>query len=197
LSASATGHPFPLTFRWLRNGSLVSVITAADTDCLITITNIQPASPSQPTYRVVVTNLAGNVNSANAILTVLVDTDGDGIPDDWETAHGMDLNNPDDATLDNDADGVTNLMEYRAGTDPNDAHSKLKLEVNMPGNSNALLRFFAASNHAYKVEERTAVDVGAWNPIAIFLASPTNRWVESAPITLTNSAQRFFRLQAP
>jgi hypothetical protein len=48
---------------------------------------------------------------------ICVDWDGDGLPDDWEIAHGL---NPgfDDANLDSDGDGLTNLEEYFRGTDP-------------------------------------------------------------------------------
>ena len=48
---------------------------------------------------------------------VCVDWDGDGIPDDWEIAHGL---NPgvNDAALDRDGDGASNLLEYARGTDP-------------------------------------------------------------------------------
>jgi hypothetical protein len=46
------------------------------------------------------------------------DSDGDGLPDDWELAHGLDPNNPVDALDDPDKDGLTTLAEYRAGTDP-------------------------------------------------------------------------------
>ena len=47
------------------------------------------------------------------------DTDGDGIPDSWETTYGLNPNNPSDAGLDPDHDGLTNLQEYQAGTNPN------------------------------------------------------------------------------
>jgi hypothetical protein len=40
------------------------------------------------------------------------DTDHDGMPDDWEIAHGLNLSNPDDRNDDQDDDGYTNLEEY-------------------------------------------------------------------------------------
>ncbi len=46
------------------------------------------------------------------------DSDGDGIPDDWEEEFGFDPHDPLDAEFDNDADGLTNLYEYLSGTDP-------------------------------------------------------------------------------
>ena len=50
-----------------------------------------------------------------------VDTDGDGIPDGYELAHGMNPNDPVDAMEDFDRDGLTNLQEYQRGTDPRNA----------------------------------------------------------------------------
>jgi pectate lyase len=47
-----------------------------------------------------------------------VDTDKDGMPDEWEKAHGLNPNDPSDANADPDKDGYTNLEEYLNGTDP-------------------------------------------------------------------------------
>ena len=42
------------------------------------------------------------------------DTDGDGIPDVWENAQGLDPYDPEDAEDDRNKDGISNLDEYLA-----------------------------------------------------------------------------------
>jgi regulation of enolase protein 1 (concanavalin A-like superfamily) len=56
-----------------------------------------------------------------------LDADDDGIPDAWETAHGLNPNDPADATLDPDGDNLTNLQEYQLGGNPAVA------DANLPG----------------------------------------------------------------
>ena len=46
------------------------------------------------------------------------DQDEDGMRDEWETVFGFDPNDPSDAALDPDGDGLTNLEEFNAGTAP-------------------------------------------------------------------------------
>jgi hypothetical protein len=53
----------------------------------------------------------------------VTDSDGDGFPDEWETAHGLDPSQPMDAYLDPDGDSLANVEEYRHGTDPHNLDS--------------------------------------------------------------------------
>lgn len=45
----------------------------------------------------------------------LVDTDGDGMPDEWEIANGLNPNDPSDANKDCTGDGYTNIEKYING----------------------------------------------------------------------------------
>ena len=68
-----------------------------------------------------------------------VDTDGDGMPDAWELAHGFNPYQSSDALEDADGDGLSNLAEYLCGTDPRDASSCLRLGMGPPNNGKVRL----------------------------------------------------------
>ena len=50
------------------------------------------------------------------------DKDYDGIPDNFESAHGLDITT-NDSSKDLDGDGISNIAEYTLGTDPSNADS--------------------------------------------------------------------------
>jgi hypothetical protein len=59
------------------------------------------------------------------------DKDGDGMLDEWESAHALNPHDPRDAGMDSDGDQFTNLEEFRAKTDPRDAQSSPPITVKL------------------------------------------------------------------
>jgi hypothetical protein len=164
---------------------------------------VQPPPGTNQFYiNLAVTNRAGLSSiSSNALITVLADADGDGMPDEWEVAHHLDPADPADASMDRDGDGVANLQEYLGGTDPEDAQSYLKIEsIRLAGPlRTALLRFLACPGKTYTVLRRDSPEGGAWTPFASVPATSTNRVVEVAdpnPVA-SGQSQRFYRLVTP
>lgn len=62
-------------------------------------------------------------------LTAQIDTDNDGMPDEWEIDNGLDINDPTDALCDPDVDLVRNLFEYQLCSDPYDDQSPQHINV--------------------------------------------------------------------
>jgi len=121
------------------------------------------------------------------------DSDGDGMPDAWEQAHGL-IVGVNDAGGDPDQDGMTNLQEYLAGTDPQSAASKLSVAISLASPTAARLQFSASANISYTLQHRTSLSTGAWLNLQSLPSAPSNRTVV---ITNTPGAMRFYRVTVP
>ncbi|MFH1146455.1 MAG: S8 family serine peptidase [Pseudomonadota bacterium] len=76
--------------------------------------------PGNYQVQVVLADRGGNQSPAGSltIALFLLDGDGDGISDDWETEHGLDPKESSDASLDPDKDELSNQQEYQSRTNP-------------------------------------------------------------------------------
>jgi hypothetical protein len=198
LSVAAAGT-LPMNYSWRLNGRIVTNIMLNQGTCFWTIHNVQLTNAGD--YRVGITNAAGPASglTSNAVLTVLEDHDGDGLPDTWETANGFNPDDLSDAGLDADGDSLSNLQEYLAGTDPKSGESYLRVEKISPApDGKWRIEFMAASNKTYSVEFRNDAPTGNWSLLAEFTAAPTNRLVEVIDATTPGSVPtRFYRLATP
>ena len=141
--------------------------------------------------------VAGDVNAANNSISfavnLVVDTDGDGMPDAWETAHNLDPHDPTDANADPDGDGVPNLAEYLAGTDPQAAASYLRVDsIGASPGVGVELTWGSVAGRLYTILRSPALP-GGFAPVATHVQStpPQNIFLDSSA---TNAGPYFYRL---
>ena len=90
----------------------------------------------------------------------VLDTDGDGLDDDWEVRHFGGLLTA-DAGSDWDGDQFSDRHEYRAGTEPTNAASLLKTGfLNEPGAAGFVVTWHSASNRFYQIARSTNLAEG-------------------------------------
>ncbi len=125
------------------------------------------------------------------------DRDNDGLPNDWETANGLD---PDNATGDNgatgdpDHDDMPNLDEYAAGTHPRDAASRLVMLGVEVSDVETLVRFLGVAGRSYSVLFSTDPSTGPWQRLAN--ANPSADGAVSVRDP-AHSVGRFYRVVTP
>jgi hypothetical protein len=120
------------------------------------------------------------------------DSDADGMPDEWETAFGLDPNNSNDGDGDADGDGLTNLSEYLAGTDPGDAASALRLTTVNLANGKMSLVFEASQGRLIEIQSTPALGQAAWKSVLeVDVKSDGPQQVE---VDLPVGEAQFFRL---
>lgn len=140
------------------------------------------------------------------------DSDGDGLPDVWEQwqlyqagyypdgngnwpIHLIDRNG------DLDGDGLSNYMEYLAGTFAGDATEKFNLEIKEKTETGVRFEFYAITGKTYTIERST--DVKTWTRVPFAVGAPapgaqtysaTDVGILSAFTTPAAADKEFYRL---
>jgi hypothetical protein len=125
------------------------------------------------------------------------DSDGDGIPDAWlqhyfghPTGQSSDLSRAQD---DADGDGMTNLQEYLAGTDPLNPASSLRLVITAVSSSDGMttLNWLVSPGKHYKVTYKNKLSDSNWQEASGNLyVIGTQGYFRITP----NDSSRYYRL---
>lgn len=108
--------PDPTTIKVVANASNGNAVFNNVTNKVDYIPNTDFVGVDTFTYTI--KDGAGAISKVATVTINVVDSDGDGMPDAWETSHGLNPKDANDASTDLDGDGVSNLDEYKADSDP-------------------------------------------------------------------------------
>jgi len=170
LSASTYGAA------WLN--SSIAGLTGTSQIGVLTIKLPAGASPNAA-YCVHFSHVSGSPNGLGLFPQSIVDgivtlrdrsgsTFGDTIPDTWRLRYfGSASNILSQALADADGDGIPNWAEYKAGTNPNDASSALKLLPASPAPGGGLtIQWPTVTDKVYVIEVSDSLFGGTWIPVS-------------------------------
>lgn len=191
--ANATGDPsgYGEAERWL---GAVKVRTDAHGQAVLNETLTLPFGFAGRVSATATTATAGTCELSAHIAhtaSTWVDRDADGLPDDYETAWGLDPLDPRDAGLDADGDGLSNLSEFRAGTHPRDPANALQLSPGIQERETVSLAFATVPGRTYRVEYRERIDTN-WQVLVNGLFGTGGVLQVTEPMGAAES--RFYRL---
>jgi hypothetical protein len=133
----------------------------------------------------------GRIERVDLTVSLPIVIDFNGLSVDWELSHfgrtGI------DPSADPDGDGMSNLAEYQAGTDPNDPNSALRLTDITPVQGGIRLEWQSANYKTYTLQ-RSSDAPGPYLDIqtGIAAAAPTNTWLDA---TALGPGPYFYRLR--
>jgi len=181
-----------LSYFWRFN---LTNLLADATDATLILTNVQRAH--EGSYHAVVTNSAGSVTTLVATLTItLRDSDANGLGDDWEIEHFGHIGV--DPADDPDHDGMSNLQEYIAGTDPLDPMSVLKLQLSNSGGGGAMIRFPAMARVSYTLQYQTNLSqAGSWRNFTNVAPQPGTNLIQILDPAAGGGGGRYYRVVTP
>jgi subtilisin family serine protease len=142
----------------------------------------------------VIPDLQGWVHNGRRLnLQRIVDTDGNGLPDWWELEYFGHLTGT-DPNADPDQDGMNNLAEWIAGTNPTNAASSLRLTLESATNSSGtVVSWSSVAGKNYWLERSTNLMTGFDSIVSTNVAAtaPTNTLTDT---NVLPGSTRFYRV---
>ncbi|MGH7950409.1 MAG: lamin tail domain-containing protein [Limisphaerales bacterium] len=187
----------PVRYQWYQGGTLIADFSTYSPENQLLLGPVTTTNAGS--YTVWISNSAGSTSSVPASLTVLADSDGDGIPDSWMLEYFGHANGEaaDNSLAQDDADGsgLNNLDKYLAGLNPTNPVSLFRLRLTGALNG-FMLSFEAAPNHSYTVQQAASLPAtNGWVTFQDIAARPAT-WNVQVNIPASNSNE-FYRVVTP
>jgi hypothetical protein len=158
------------------------------------IANLPAAVPAGYVVTSKATDSLGNTSEFSGNMTVTAnDSDQDGMPDQYESTYGFNAQNASDASIDSDGDGMTNLQEFRAGTNPRDPTSVLHLSAIDFSTGAPRLSFTPVAGKNYRIEYSDRMSPATWTLLSSIFATDSNS-IQITDKGASGRSQRFYRL---
>jgi T5SS/PEP-CTERM-associated repeat protein len=137
----------------------------------------------------------GTLAYSNLVIDPNLSAVSDGIPNGWKQQFGLD---PFDTTLaaaDRDGDGMSNLQEYLAGTDPTNSASAFRITEIAPESNDLRVSWATAGGRTNVLQARSS-SLGVFYNISTNIVLPgvgdvVTNWLDTG--ATTNAATRFYR----
>ena len=147
-------------------------------------------------------NGGGTLIAGSLVLDPNLSAIGDGIPNGWKQQYGLNPLDPTVANADPDGDGLSNLQEFLAGTDPTNSASTLQITSLQAQGNDVLITWSAVTSRTYAVELATNTFDGsytnAFNALATVAVPPSPAITSTNYLdtgAATNGVPRFYRVR--
>jgi uncharacterized repeat protein (TIGR01451 family) len=121
------------------------------------------------------------------------DTDRDGLPDSWKVRYFGSVSDPRaGADADPDGDGLTNLQEFHAGTNPMDAGSSVRITSARVVGGQIRMTFPSIAGKRYRVERAFSCTGAPWGILADNIAGTG---ADAEVVGRAESGAAFYRVQ--
>jgi hypothetical protein len=142
---------------------------------LVTISVSTNATPGLRSFIVTSGTNTAYLNGFLEVLPSFPDYNFDGLDDRFQRQFFAPFTQSNAApTADPDHDGMNNLQEFIAGTNPTNSASILKIFSITQSSSGATINWISGSNHTYILQSRTNLSLGSWTNVATVTTSGTN-----------------------
>lgn len=174
-----------------------SIVVAGLPSWLSVSTNVISGTPTNAGVFGLIVVTASNGVSPNAMqgfsITVPADSNLDGLPDEWQVLFFSSVGSPSAGPdADPDGDGMNNLQECLAGTDPTNPVSLLAIAESGPSEGLFVLRWQSAAGRLYSIQLSSNLIAGFCATLATDIPAtpPVNAYTD----TVHRSGALFYRV---